>query len=737
MHGNVEREELERLMASPHLSGKRAREALAFLCERYWSGEKVTQYDLSEKLYGTVENSVAARNLVKNLRQKIALHYAGEGRRSPVRLAIPSGQYDVVFEAHDPDVSVSEDPAAQTAGEGRSPRNGKARSHIGLLITALVLALLSVLTIVLLPGFIESRRPAATSVAIEGSAVIGQSADDPELWREGFPAPIFRAVELDADSVNRFAVLYGGLMTNRDDAAEVIPQLAILSPRGEVLSTLDLLDEFNPFLDTHDQHYFRFGLCLVQDLDLDGHKDILLSCNHLFYPSIVYAVSGRKMAVIGTFANSGKVKSLIPFAAIPGALGASVAGLAINNKMGEQLCVFRMSMTGRFVSPDFDAGGIPVNTRYRPIPLSRPAFEPLKLEQGGLFRAFGVNDESILFDVQSVSLESDPWFGSGTATEEAMNRLARFYPRVSEARRFVRDGMIDEGQVQYDIAISEALDEPLRLYVILDAARELKAAGKPRLALDRLPADPSEVIFPRRVLLLRGELLTILGEYDAAKDAFGEANNLHYSFDGFVQATILGGADSQDLYNDIVSSYPSKMNIRATRAWLKIPSLLRGECTMADSGQDNAHLLAGDKETVEDNIRYSQETTIWNAFVDLELGLEPQVWPDADRKPMEYSDGFELKLLALEALRHRRQNAPASALPMLESAFRTLEQAARTDHDALVPLILVAYTCGFTADETGRAGLAREALGHAVSLYPHGRKFDRARRILEAYNDDD
>lgn len=40
-------------------------------------------------------------------------------------------------------------------------------------------------------------------------------------------------------------------------------------------------------------------------------------------------------------------------------------------------------------------------------------------------------------------------------------------------------------------------------------------------------------------MLLRGELLTILGEYEAAGEAYLDAEYIWYSYKGFVQAAIL------------------------------------------------------------------------------------------------------------------------------------------------------------------------------------------------------
>lgn len=723
----IERQELERLLASRHLKGRRSREALQFLCRKHWDGEAVTQYDLSQELYGNVENQVGARNLVKSLREKLELHYATEGRDAALVLQIPKGGYNIVFLAREGDV---DDRAAGLPAGAREETSGRSWSPSPGMVAAILALSILIIVILTMQGFSKSRGAVVHDLSIDGNDVVGQSVEGRELWRETFPAPVYRVVDLDDDSTNRFAVLYGGLESPESPPAKVTPHLAILSPKGDILENRDLLKEFNPFREDYDERYFRFGPTETIDFDKDGHQDLLVTCKHLYYPNIIYSYCGGKSDITGAFANSGKIKDLVLVEPVSGESSPGVIGLAINNMMGEQIVAFRVPLLEHRVSPDQKSDQYLTHQLYRPTGLIRLAAEPWSMEPGNLLKINGV-DRSVLFDSMNTTLSTDPWFRKGRETDQARNRFVKFYPQVLEARRQVGAGMIDEGQSTYDLAFLTAPDEPLRLYVLLDAARSLKKAGLAEEALDWLPQNPAELFHPRRPMLLRGELLTILGEYEAAGEAYLDAEYIWYSYKGFVQAAILEGLNREDLSREIVEHYSLNTGLQTTDAWLKIPALLRGEGGEANSADDGPSPESGLVDVTEDTIRYRQESIFWNAVVELESGVVPHSRFDEILGPMEYDDVFPLKIEALEALRHLVEDGLESALPSLEASYRALKAAALRDSEAIIPLVHLAYTCGFAADQAGRPDLAREALGDAVGRYPFGLKFKRAKSILE------
>jgi hypothetical protein len=725
-----ERQELKRLLDSRHVKGRRIREALLFLCEKHWEGESVTQYDLSQMLYGNVDNLAGARNLVKSLRQKLELYYATDGRGSTVQLDIPRGAYNIVFREHPEDVGTPGEGPISRPEESEERTGGRAWTpSAGMVATTMVIAIL-VIVVVTLQGFSRNRRAAAQTLAYEGSEVIGQSGDDPELWRVSFPAHVKKIIDLDPDSANRFAVLYGGLISPESPPAEVTPHLAILSAKGEILRTIDLLAEFNPFHDYYDQRYFRFGLTLTIDFDKDDHQDLLVVCKHIYYPNLLFTISGRKREVTGVFANSGKIKGLVPIDR-PGASAVpKVLGIAINNLMGEQLVAFRVPLLIKAVSPDQDSNAVQSLHSYRPTGLIHLAPEPWILEPGNLLKICGVG-RSVRFDSQNSILDTDPWYGAERETDQAMNGLVEFYPLVIEARRCVETGEVERGQSLYDRALDMALDEPLRLYALLDAVRALKKAGLARESLERLPENPSDMFHPRRALLLSGELLTILGEYGAAREAYLDVEYVRYSFEGYIQACILGGMNREDLGREVAEHYSLNTQLQTTQAWLKIPALLRGENSAAPFNDEGLLQDPGLVNRTEDIIRYRQESTVWNAAVALERGIVPQSWPDNDYVPMEFGEVYPLKIKALEALRSLVEDGPREALTHLESSYRALGEVARRDSGAIIPFVLLAYTCGFAADEVGHKDLAREALADAVDRYPFGSNYERAMDLLE------
>jgi len=739
-----ERQELARLIKSCDFEDKQPGKALRYLCEKHWEGEQVTQYDLSQELYGDIENMVNVRNLVMRLRKTLKLYYATDGKGAALQLEIPKGGYKIIF--HDnsdvedvgdgvellPKAAEQPEPAAAppgcpvAEGDGAVARN--TRPLAGLL-TVLTVASILIVVVVILQAYTKGRRGVAQNLAFKANLVIGQTDENPNLWSEIMPGPVFKTLVLDDGSVNRFAVLCGGLETPYSPPAEVPPMVVILSPRGEVLETLNLLEYFNPFIDTHDPRYFRFYRSLTLDFEPDGHQDLLVTCNHLFYPSLIFAISGRRCEITGAFANSGFIVGLVPIEPEGSIAGPGVVGVAINNRMGEQYTAFKFHFWRRRVSPDMDPGGAEVMYNYRPTGLVRLSSQSWSLESGNILKINGLN-RTCLFDVYNASLDSDPWPREDKTIDKVQNGLLEFYTMVVGGRQSIEAGMVDEGQNQYDEAMAIAFDGPLRHYVWLDAVRALQNAGLAREALERLSEDPDDLLFPRRRMILRGELLTILGDYEEARQAFLNAEFSRYSFKGFVQACILEGMSGEELGRQVTKHYAAFTGLRATAAWLKIPALLRGEATDESILQDDMPSDPAVNNAVEDSIRYPEEPAFWNACVDLDKGIEPQVWPDENNGPIEYSDIFPLKIKLVDALQHLAETGPEAALPLLESSYRAFAKAATRDVEAISPFVLVAYACGFAADEAGRPDLAREALEEAVVRFPRGSKYLRALEIL-------
>lgn len=743
-----ERQELARLIKSCDLEDKQPGKALRYLCEKHWEGEQVTQYDLSQKLYGDFENLVNVRNLVMSLRKTLKLYYATDGKGAALQLKIPKGGYKIIFHANSdvedvgdgveslPKAAEQPEPVATPPGcplaEGDDAVARNTRPLAGLL-TVLTVASILIVVVVILQAYTKGRRAVAQNLAFKDNMVIGQTAENPKLWSEKMPGPVFTTLVLDDGSVNRFAVLCGGLETVDSPPAEVPPMVVILSPRGEVLETLNLLNYLNPFIDTHDPRYFRFYLYRTLDFEPDGHQDLLVTCNHIFYPSLIFAISGRTCEITGAFANSGFIEALVPTEPDGSIAGPGVIGVAINNWMGEQYTAFMFHFCRRWVSPDMDPGDAEVMYNYRPTGLFCLSSQSWSLEPGNILKINGLN-RTCLYDACNASLDSDPWPREDKTIYNVKNDLVEFYTMAVGGRQSIEAGMVDEGQRQYDDALALGFDGPLRHYAWLDAVRALKNAGLARQALERLSDDSDDLLFPRRRMILSGELLTILGDcegdYEEARQAFLNAEFIRYSFKGFVQACILEGMSGEELRRQISEHYAPYTGLRATAAWLKIPALLRGETTDESNLQEDMPIDPAVNNAREDSIRYREEPAFWNACVDLDMGIEPQVWPDENNGPIEYSDIFPLKIKLVDALRHLAETGPEAALPLLESSYRAFAKAATRDVEAISPFVLIAYACGFAADEAGRPDLAREALEDAVARFPHGSKYLRALEIL-------
>lgn len=680
MSKQQEKAELDRLLRSPHFQGARLREVLIYLCRRRWEDQEaeVRQYDLAEALYGDVDEVVSARNLVKRLRQQLALDYADHKNGSELRLEIPLGSYQVVFrptgnETTEPQTTGG-DPDDATSGE---VVNGNAR---GLLRIAAWVSGAVILAVLLIAGGgslwldtdgmaadesaedklaeLSSHRGIAAYVRPEEGELIGYTEDGNFAWSRPYPSPFQSFQAYEAVTGRRwFYVVFGGKANNsRKVPGTDPPQIEVLSNRGERQEYINLLEVFNPYGETHHPDYFHLRVLnlgnqnpgdnqALTDLNADGYQDLLIRCKHNYYPNILYFISGKSHECTGAFANSGKIRDVKCVHIDQVGAGAIVIGLAVNNPMGELESIFTMSLETLQASPDLPLGWTKLSKNYRPLGVipNMTILDPDPNDSKmGIVRIHGPGiDWQFNAGNGTLRKPDEPWFENGffedqVASRQLKNDRMKLYTGMWEAKNNIlhgNDGYDIERGIEFYRQKLEQLsdapsgfwsDPPMAFYVGYDAVSALMEAGEIERALNFLQdyfPSPDESVHPRKTWILRGKLLTLQGlDYEGAMRAFTATDRSDYCAAGYVQACALTGCGREALDEALIDEFATVYRCPAVAAWLMIPDMLNGDLFNLAFSYESA---VGERREVENeniflsDMHYPQEYEFWTALAGL------------------------------------------------------------------------------------------------------------------------
>jgi hypothetical protein len=530
----------------------------------------------------------------------------------------------------------------------------------------------------------------AASLKIVGESVEGLSKDGKTLWSVRLTGPISAAEELDKDPAhaNRFVVVHGGYPPTKAPW-KGRPRFTILSAKGETLSQFDPLEKFNPYKDDFREEFFSGKLYLVGDFNRDGYQDAILSCLHNYYPEILYFFSGKDRDIIGGFANSGHFTEI---AQAPWETRQSIKPLyanVMNNRMGHQCALFQVVFTaGWRVSPDLEPGSYFESDGYRlvgvgPYDIGYLGFSK---EDHHIELRFG---EQMLAFSPWLCLSGEPCFSDINASVAMRTSLAGDYTAIREARDQARSGSPAKALVSYGEALASASDDPMRLYALADGARELREAGRPDLALALLPTDLTKTANPGTLMFQKAELLSLLEKPADAARLFlqtRDAPSLQtwYSLPGYVRSRILMGADTLTLYRECQRFFPQQADYPTTHAWCLIPGLLKG--TLAQSEKDLAREAPpAPKNSFQKDVLFREEAEFWQALFDLEMGRPVSAWPNENAPETQDEPALKLKIEFLKAWRMHKEGKKQEALPLLEKVRKDLQEAAKSEPEALLP----------------------------------------------------
>jgi len=767
-----EKEELKSIVASPGFRGKKLCEALVLLCKAYWAGEDeaITQYDLAQKLYGSTdeEKTVLVRNLISRLRTKLAEYYANNGNGNGLRLTIPVGEYRVEFRAvenggadpHPPveagtenagspdEDAISTQPrTSETSSKDLKPHRID-RSEAGprlqtghLILLSLSIVVTCIVGYLIWQGAIEkptSKQPIA-DMRISGNLVIGSNAQGRDIWIRKFPAHVQSVEELQDSS--RFAVFYGGDPSGYDESFYP-PSVCIFTNRGEKKADIDLLHEHNPFEGMYSDDWFRFNDALQGDIDQDDITDLVVTINHLYYPAILYVISGRSLACEYAFGNVGHFTEVVLSESPVSHHGTLAIGvLALNNLMAGQhaLIYLEFLKNRRHNSPNPELPGPCAFGAYRLIGTRPFTNDSLAFDSRG-FLVLNPGREAIRMSSLGV-LSSDSCWGNTDVHGSMRGDRVNLQKLVKQAYELAIHGESGPAADLFHQAIDKADDDPTRHWLNMEAARSLASGGDPETALEFLPERFEGLPCPLRFHILMGDIQTLLGNSGEAESSYNvaaamAAQQCTDSLEGGVHALVLNNARSDEIYEHVKSSYYSELGQSATRAWLLLPALLRGECDVPASD----FLMTYDFPELDQsfNIPYStvypEEAEIIHSLYGLELGIEPGELPDPDTPltaECEYGEVFRAKLALVEAVRLEKTHGRMAALESLREAHRNLRALARGNARAVVWSVLAAYHYGFSAIEAGNMDEGLEALRWAQDRYPWGRNADKALTYLQ------
>lgn len=768
----IENKELDRILASPGFKGRKLRQALELLCKVQWEGKEgtVTQYDLAEKLYGSTDEdkTVLVRNLISRLRTKLNEYYANNFNGNGLRLTIPVGEYRVEFRAvengdSNPDPAVAAaSKASGSPGEdalSTRPRTTETesgdlkphridRSEAGprlqtghLILLSLSIVVTCIVGYLIWQGAIEkptSKQPIA-DMRISGNLVIGSNAQGRDIWTRKFPAHVQFVEELQDSS--RFAVFYGGDPSGYDESFYP-PSVCIFTNRGEKKADIDLLHEHNPFEGMYSDDWFRFNDALQGDIDQDGITDLVVTINHLYYPAILYVISGRSLACEYAFGNVGHFTYVVLSESRVSHHGTlAIGALALNNRMAGQhaLIYLQFLKNRRHNSPNPELPGPSAFGAYRLIGARPFTNDSLAFDSRG-FLVLNPGREALRMNSLGVLSTDSCWTDVDSHGNRRDDRID-LQKRVKQAYELAIHGESRSAADLFHQAIDKADDDPTRHWLNMEAARSIASGGDPETALEFLPERFEGLPCPLRFHILLGNIQTLLGNSGEAEDAYKAAavvaaQQCTDSLEGGVHALVLNNARPDEIYDHVKSSYYNEFGRTATRAWLLFPALLRGEC---DTPASDVLMTYDFPELNPDfdnpySTAYPEETEIIHSLYDLELGVEPGKLPDPDTPltaDCEYGDVFRAKIALVDAMRQEKSHGSGSALESLREAHQGLRVLARGNARAVVWSVLAAYHYGFAAVEAGNMDEGLEALRWAHDRYPWGRNADKALTYLQ------
>lgn len=531
----------------------------------------------------------------------------------------------------------------------------------------------------------------ASSLRVSGEVVDGLSKDGGILWQVPLTGPIQAAKGLESNpaQANRFFVVHGGYSETKTTKRDR-PRLAILSATGSILAHMDLLSKFNPYRKDFLDDFYMPKLRLEGDFDKDGYRDLIVGCRHAYYPEILYFFSGKERDIIGGYANSGHISTL---AQTPWDFNTSsglLCALAMNNRMGHQCCLFLFPFTSTWnTSPDLAANPLLDSSSYRPLGSGPYDMGAVRFLPNGEQMEVRFGERRWTFN-SGLCREGEPCFSDFNQAGGVNRRRCETYNAIRTARETLRRGSAEEALGLYREASAQAPDENLQFYALTDGLREFREAGRPDLALAFFPQTPDKTANPGDLMFQRAELLSLLGRHQEAARLFlatSEAPSLQpwYSFPGYVRSRILSGADTVSLYRECQRYFPEQADSPAGHAWCLIPGLLRGKLSQAERDLARA-VPPGPTSSSQRHVLFQQEKEFWQALFDLELGRPRTAWPDESAPETMHEPALKLKIAFLKAWRLYKEGKKAEAQPLLEKVHEDLQEAARREPEAILPL---------------------------------------------------